>query len=246
MTLRNQLEYSGQWLFRHRSFLPLIVLAAALPALISRHFPAGSHVLQEWWNILCLTLALSGQVLRFYTIGQVPRGTSGRNRREQVANSLNTTGIYSAVRNPLYLGNCLVWLGLAAVPHSLALWLIVALVFWLYHERIIFVEEAFLDRKFGEEFRRWAAVTPVFFPRFNHWCAAVLPFSFRHALSREYLGTFAIVSAFAALDTLMDSAVLGHVVFPVSWSIAWLLCLAAFLVIRILRKKTRILQVEDR
>lgn len=246
MTLRNQLEYSGQWLFRRRSFLPLIVLAAAIPALIGHRFPAGSHALQERWNIFCLMVALSGQAIRFYTIGQVPRGTSGRNRREQVAETLNTTGIYSAVRNPLYLGNCLVWLSLAAVPQSLGLWLIVALVFWLYHERIILAEEAFLEQKFGEEFRRWAALTPAFFPRFNHWCAAVLPFSFRHALSREYLGTFAIITAFAAIDMLIDSAVLGHVVFPVSWSIAWLLCLVAFIVIRILRKKTRILQVEGR
>ena len=191
-------------------------------------------------------MALSGQLLRFYTIGHVPRGTSGRNRREQVAESLNTTGIYSAVRNPLYLGNCLIWLGLAAVPQSLALWLIVALLFWLYHERIILAEEAFLERRFGEQFRQWAAVTPVFLPSLKRWRAAVLPFSFRHALGREYLGTFAIISAFVAIDVLMDSTALGHVVFPVGWLIAWLLCLAAFLVIRILRKKTRVLQVERR
>jgi len=246
VTLQNQLEYSGRWLFRWRSFLPLIVLAAAIPALIDHRFPAGSHALQEWWNVLCLTVALSGQLLRFYTVGQVPRRTSGRNRREQVAESLNTTGIYSAVRNPLYLGNCLIWLGLAAVPQSLALWLIVALLFWLYHERIILAEEAFLERRFGEEFRQWAAVTPVFLPRFSRWRAAVLPFSFRHALGREYLGAFAIISAFTTVEMLMDSAVLGRFVFPVGWLIAWLLSLVAFLVIRILRKKTRVLQVEGR
>ncbi len=100
MTLQTELEQSGQWLFRHRSFLPLLVLAAAIPALIRHHFPGGRRALQECWNVLCLTVAISGQGLRFYTIGQAPHGTSGRNRREQVAESLNTHGIYSVVVRP--------------------------------------------------------------------------------------------------------------------------------------------------
>ncbi|MGB8874133.1 MAG: hypothetical protein WCC75_12145, partial [Desulfobaccales bacterium] len=45
--------------------------------------------------------------------GLPPRGTSGRNTQGQVAETLNTTGIYSLVRNPLYLGNFLIWLGLS-------------------------------------------------------------------------------------------------------------------------------------
>ena len=46
-------------------------------------------------------------------MGFAPRGTSGRNTLGQVAEVLNTSGMYSVVRNPLYLGNFVIWLGLA-------------------------------------------------------------------------------------------------------------------------------------
>lgn len=246
MTLRSQLEASGHWLFQRRSFLPLLVLGLGLAALRDLEFPRRSHALQEVWNLLCLGLALAGQALRFYTIGQVPAGTSGRNRRDQRADSLNTTGIYSVVRNPLYLGNCLIWLGVAAVPRSPWLFLTVGLVFWLYHERIILAEERYLEDKYGEEFRRWAAVTPVFIPRWRNWRPAALRFSFRHALGREYLGVFGVLSTFLVLDAIEDSVGYHRLTFPVGWLVAWLLALAAFVVIRVLRKKTRLLVVEGR
>ncbi|MGC9453013.1 MAG: methyltransferase family protein, partial [Oceanipulchritudo sp.] len=44
-------------------------------------------------------------------------GTSGRNTKQQVAYSLNTTGFYSVVRNPLYLGNFFMYLGIALFTH---------------------------------------------------------------------------------------------------------------------------------
>lgn len=218
----------------------------ALPAFSQSHFPRNSHALQEVWNLFCLAVAMAGQALRFYTIGQVPAGTSGRNRQDQRADSLNTTGIYSLVRNPLYLGNCLIWLGVAAVPRSPWLFLSVALVFWLYHERIILAEERFLEDKYGEQFRRWAAVTPVFIPRLRGWRPPALSFSFRHALGREYLGVFGVLSTFVLLDVIEDSVGYHHLTLPLGWTLAWLLALAAFLVIRVLRKKTRLFRVEGR
>ena len=57
-------------------------------------------------------LTLSGLALRAYTVCTTPKGTSGRNTARQVADHLNTKGIYSVVRHPLYLANYLIWAGI--------------------------------------------------------------------------------------------------------------------------------------
>ncbi len=244
--LRNYLEENGQVLFRRRGWLPLFVLLAVPSAFQNHTYPSHRHSLQEAWTVLCMGVALSGLLLRFITIAHVPPRTSGRNRREQVADSLNTEGTYSIVRNPLYLGNCLCWLGLAAVPQALWQWVCVALVFWIYHERIILAEESFLERKFGEKFRSWASQTPAFIPNFRLWRNPTLQFSFRNALGREYVNLFAMISAFAAFEVIADSAAERRLHIDWSWAVAWGLALVLFGVVRFLKKRTTVLSVEGR
>ena len=55
-----------------------------------------------------------GFLFRAWAIGTTPAGTSGRNTKEQVAEVLNSTGIYSIVRHPLYVGNYFMWIGIVA------------------------------------------------------------------------------------------------------------------------------------
>ena len=98
-----------------------------------------------------------------------PDGTSSRDTRALRAPSLNTTGMYSIVRHPLYLGAGLMWIGIAM---SLRVWwlvAIVALAYWLYVERLMIVEEAFLAEQFPVEFPRWASRTRAFLPRPSDW-----------------------------------------------------------------------------
>ena len=246
MMLRDHLDASGRLLFRRRGWLPLLILLVAPTAFFRYSYPWQRHDLQEAWTFLCIGVALLGQVVRFLTIGQVPSRTSGRNRKEQVADSLNTDGMYSIVRNPLYLGNCLTWLGLAAVPHSVWLWVSVALVFWIYHERVIMAEESFLEGKFGSVFREWASRTPAFVPSFSRWKRAPLSFSFKTAIGREYVNWFALVSAFTAFDAAADSAAERHWHVDREWAIAWVIALVFFVAIRLLKKRTHVFRVAGR
>jgi protein-S-isoprenylcysteine O-methyltransferase Ste14 len=87
--------------------------------------------------------------------GYVPRGTSGRNTRWQVAETLNTTGMYSIVRNPLYLGNFIIVLGILLFVQVWWIVVIGIVGFWFFYERIVFTEEGFLRRKFGTVFLEW-------------------------------------------------------------------------------------------
>ncbi len=51
------------------------------------------------FEIACFMVTLLGIFIRIMTIGYVPEGTSGRNRGTQIAETLNTKGMYSIVRN---------------------------------------------------------------------------------------------------------------------------------------------------
>lgn len=115
MALQEELASQGNWLFRNRSLLPLAILFVGIAAHLFTLHTSGilfSTVFPYWhgYEIFCLIISMAGTFIHIYTVGHTPVHTSGRNTAGQVADSLNTTGIYSIVRHPLYLGNFLMWL----------------------------------------------------------------------------------------------------------------------------------------
>jgi len=190
---------------------------------------------------------LAGLAIRVVTVGHVPRGTSGRNTHEgQVAEVLNTSGIYSVVRHPLYLGNFVIWLGIAMFCRLWWLTAIFALAFWIYYERIMFAEGEFLRRKFGEAYLAWAEKTPAFLPRLTGWRRPELPFSLRTVLRREYPGLFAICACFFALEAYQRVVIRGEWRPNPLWTGVFIAGLLAFLALRTLKRRTMLLVVDGR
>ncbi|MBI1987594.1 MAG: hypothetical protein HYS70_04535 [Nitrospinae bacterium] len=109
-----------------------MLLPVFLLSFIGYEYPFGSHKLDLLWEIGCLLVSMLGLSVRILTSGTVPAGTSGRNTKRQKADALNTTGVYSIVRHPLYLGNYLIALGVSLFPRSWFLPIIVSLAFILY------------------------------------------------------------------------------------------------------------------
>jgi protein-S-isoprenylcysteine O-methyltransferase Ste14 len=107
-------------------------------------------------------LAAIGQVWRIYAAGVIYK-----NRK------LATTGAYSLVRHPLYLGNFLI---LAGFTLACANWAVVAVVvafFLFYYPAAIRYEDRKLERIFGEDWRAWSAGIPAMFPTRLKWHANV-------------------------------------------------------------------------
>ena len=122
MTLRNDFEKSGSWLFRYRSFLPLLCLPLFAAALFRFSYLSTSHRVNEWWQAICLLISFSGLAVRVVTIGHAPAGTSGRNTKQQVAFTLSTTVIYSVVRHPLYFAASVLWIFTPTALGSFVAW----------------------------------------------------------------------------------------------------------------------------
>lgn len=180
--------------------LPLLVLALPESWRVEEALGEWRSLVVEW---SALAVAFSGLALRCLTVAFAPEGTSSRDTRAFRAPSLNTTGIYSLVRHPLYLGGGLMWVGVAM---SLRVWwfaLLVALAYWLYVERLMLVEEAFLEGQFGEQFRRWAGRTPAFLPSLSGWSPAAGPIQWRRVLS-EHNSLLGLAFALLFLQVLED------------------------------------------
>lgn len=240
--LREQLEKSGEYLFRKRSYVPLVLYIISTAAILLENNSIVTHG-NIFWSITCLFISLLGLFIRVMTIGYVPRNTSGRNTSEgQIAETINTSGMYSLVRHPLYLGNFFMWMGLilyVAIP-----WVIIFSVafFWFLYERIMLAEEKYIREKFSDEFDRWAQKTPAFFPRSLKWIKSRRKFSAKKVMRREYSGILALSISFVYIDVLKNISYFQRVDIHKFWMIAGIAGIVIWFVLRSLRKWTNVLK----
>ncbi len=193
-----------------------------------------------------MVLSFLGLVLRMIIVGHAPYGTCGRNTREQVAETLNTTGLYSVVRHPLYLANYIIIIGFTMAFHVWWLVLLTTTIYALYYERIMLAEEAFLSARFGAEFEQWAAVTPAIIPKLHGWKPFEIRFCWRTVLQREYNAFFLIITLFFLLSLIGDSIVEKRFKIDVWWLSIFSSGFIIFATLRILKRHTHLLTVKGR
>lgn len=249
MALVHSFESSGNKLFRYRGQIPVILFLLAIPVVYFTDYKCVDEhpKLDVYLLITCALISVSGQIIRSIAIGTANKHTSGRNTREgQVAEALNTKGIYSTVRHPLYLGNYLMWIGIVAYTYNIYFVIIVSLLFWLYYERIMFAEERFLERKFGDDYVNWSLKVPAFIPSFKNKVKSDIPFSFKTTLRREYSGITATILGFVFVDFLRVWFSSGEIQWRKSHLIVLIIAFAITLVLRSLKHYTRLLHEDDR
>lgn len=246
MPLREELEKHGEFLFSRRSYLPILILPLCIFALPYSGY--GQTALGKRFDlfveIVSLVVAFCGLGLRCITIGYTRSGTSGRNTGQQKASSLNTAGMYSVVRHPLYLGNFIVFLGVLLFVQVWWFALIGLLSFWLYYERIMLREEEFLREKFKSTYLDWANETPAFFPRVIRWQSLKEPFSWKKVLRKEYTGFFFVTTVFAFLENIRDVFVMKETNLDKAFVGLCVVGLIVYIFLRTLKKQTRLLQTE--
>ncbi|MDR2591762.1 MAG: DUF1295 domain-containing protein [Chitinispirillales bacterium] len=247
MALQETIEKQGNWLFERRGFIPLIVLAAGILWYAFLLYSGKAFVNCWWVDALFLCVGFIGLGIRILTVGFTPRGTSGRNTTEgQVAERLNTSGMYSVLRHPLYLGNFLMWLAPLLILSDVWFILLICAFFWIYYERIMYAEEQFLRKKFGQAYLDWSDKTPAFFPKFSQYKRVDLTFSLRNVLKREYNGFFSLVFVMTLFRAVGFAVTKREFYMDMPWVIIFSASVVIFIFIRILKKCTKVLDVEGR
>ena len=245
MALVHEFENSGNWLFRRRSWLPVFMVVAGIIVMYLGNRQALIFDMRD--ELIFLGVSLFGQVIRILTVGFTPKNTSGRNTvNGQVADELNVTGIYSLLRHPLYLGNFFMWLGPVLFLRSFCFTVVFGLIYWLYYERIMFAEEQFLRRKFGEIYDKWSETVGSFIPFSFKLIPPNLPFSVRNVLKREYNSFVNIFVIFILLDLFRNYFLSERIYLTPMW--IWLTASAGiiWIVLRTIHKQTKWLEVAGR
>ncbi|WP_228412680.1 methyltransferase family protein [Chryseobacterium sp. SC28] len=137
--------------------------------------------------VVGLLITILGQAIRGATIGLAYIVRGGKDKKVY-AEHLVTEGLFSHVRNPLYIGNILMLLGLGILANSLIYTVIIIPIFLFIYQCIVLAEENFLRKKFGGEFdiyikrvHRWIPTLAGFRETF-----ANMEFKWKRWLIKEY------------------------------------------------------------
>jgi len=244
MALQEEFELQGNYLFKHRGVLPIAILLPGLVAYIIHIIDmqkSGNDAVDGPYHYFCLLITLLGFGIRIYTVGYAPDNTSGRNTKDQIADELNTSGIYSIVRHPLYAGNFFMWSGFALLTQTPLFILAFVFMYWVYYERIMFAEEQFLRRKFGTVYLRWAKKTPAFIPRFTKFKKPITTFKIIKVIKQEKTGFLLIFLLYFLFYEIGLCVMLKKISINFNfWFYAMVFGLVAYLLIKLSEKKIKV------
>ena len=147
----------GGWLFRHRTSLPGPVALAIVML-------PGSESASPFLVGAGVAVTIVGELIRLWGVHHI--GAISRTRSERLG-PLVASGPFALVRNPLYVGNVLLWVGLAIAARMLWLAPIVLVLLALEYHAIVRWEETLLESRLGQAYREYAARVPRWIPSFN-------------------------------------------------------------------------------
>jgi len=146
---------------------------------------------EEWALITGLLFIGIGILIRCTTIG-LAYIIRGGFKRQIYAETLVTDGMYKVCRNPMYLGNILLLFGFGLFANSLVFILIFVPLFVFFYASIIYAEEDFLLKKFGQQFIDYKANSNAIIPKWENLQAAFegQTFKWGKLIYKEYNSLF--------------------------------------------------------
>jgi protein-S-isoprenylcysteine O-methyltransferase Ste14 len=105
-----------------------------------------------------------GEGLRLAAVHHI--GVISRTRSERLG-PLIITGPFAVVRNPLYIGNALIWVGFALTARLVWAAPLVAVLIVAEYHAIVRWEERLLESRHGEAYRMYSGRVPRWFPEFG-------------------------------------------------------------------------------
>ncbi len=181
------MEKRAGWMFRYRGQIPVFLLLFVIPFVMRYDIPFANYPWQrKFLNVFSMLLILSGTAFRFYITGYRLPHSSGRNRKNQVAESLNQLGAYAMCQHPLYFANFLLWIGIALLSNHMLI-VLGSIPLSLYiHFRLIRTEQSYLSQKFGDSYTFWSNKTPVFWPSLKAYKPNEIAFNTKRVFATEY------------------------------------------------------------
>lgn len=233
----------GRWLFRWRNLVFPVVFLGLL--FVGRpRLPVGSAGADTVMDAFGIVLAALGQVVRAGVVG-LAYVVRGGQEGEVHADRLVTHGLFAHCRNPLYVGNILVFLGLFVAMNSWPGWLVGVPAALFTYVAIVSAEEMYLSNKFGAAYDEYRGRVPRFGVRRQGLGATLrsTPFDWRRVIRKEYGQAFAwMLGLYAVLlrERFANGRGAEVAEHRVAWGIALAVLVTAYGVARFLKKTGRL------
>lgn len=182
----------GNFFFKYRSYTPL-------PFLFLMIVYSNPNI---YSMLIGFVFVLLGEFIRIWAnswAGSETRTTGGVG-----GTFLIISGPYAYVRNPLYLGNVIIYFGLGIMSNAVFPYLqIIALIYFFFqYYEIVKVEENFLMQKFGDNYKDYCQKVNRFIPKlkkFKNSNVEQPEFSWKKGLQSEYRSIQASISVIVIL-----------------------------------------------
>lgn len=191
----------GNFFFKYRNFLFIFLyLALFIPSPDIFREDTFGPAYYLWPIAIGLVVTVAGQAIRGATIGLAYIVRGGKDKKVY-ADDLVTEGIFNHCRNPLYVGNILMLLGVGILSNSILYVGILIPLFLFIYQAIVLAEEHFLRTKFGERFDAYCS-------RVNRWWIsfkgmgntfAGMKFNANRWILKEYNTQFVWLAGIAAI-----------------------------------------------
>ncbi|MBE0665630.1 MAG: isoprenylcysteine carboxylmethyltransferase family protein, partial [Candidatus Aminicenantes bacterium] len=154
------------------------------------------------------------------------------------ADSLNTSGLYSLTRNPLYWGNGLIFAGLLTVyAQPLALAIFIVFLFLQYHF-IVLAEESFLREQYGPDYEDYSRSVSRWLPLSGPYAPPGRPFDLKKVVFKENDSCFNLLLTALLILAWKESFFSGRVRQPLVFAGAAVILILIYIWIKILKKKS--------
>jgi protein-S-isoprenylcysteine O-methyltransferase Ste14 len=177
----------GNFFFRFRNqVFPLLIVALFLLAPPPLQL-MGSTATERAKDFLALLIILGGLALRATVIGFAYIQRGGLNKRVY-AKDLVTEGMFGVCRNPLYVGNMLVYAGIFLLHGDPLVTVVGIALFAFIYQCIVYAEEAFLEAKFGDAYRAYCLDVPRWRLRLSRFAVSTegMTFNIRRVIAKDY------------------------------------------------------------
>ena len=218
----------GNFFFKYRNLLFILLyglLFLPSPELFTENFFHADY--KTWPLIIGLFVTVLGQVIRGATIGLAYIVRGGKDKKVY-AEHLVSTGIFSHCRNPLYVGNILMLLGVGILANSLIYVAIIMPLFLFIYQAIVLAEENFLRGKFGADFDAYCTKVNRWIPSLKGLGATFssMEFNWKRWVLKEYTTQFIWLAGIALLvirlyqiEDVMTNSVYSVIVLAIGYAI---------------------------
>jgi protein-S-isoprenylcysteine O-methyltransferase Ste14 len=239
----------GNFLFKYRNIVFPVVLCILLFGFYPVR-PMDNSNYGVGMDLLGFLISAMGESIRAAVIGLAYIKRGGVNKRVY-ADTLVAEGIFAHCRNPLYLGNLLILLGLFIIHSNPWVYALGLGFFLTAYSAIVAAEESYLQIKFGADYQKYCYQVNRWLPQLGGLRKTLrsMEFNWRRVIAKDYASAYSWM-VLALLLMCYKRLLLSPTEEAAFWlrdlGIIFILLTIGFIIVRFLKKSGRLTEKRDK